>query len=130
MAGGGQADRWVRRRMRRSARRRMLAFMTIVGEVQKRRFACHARQLHLPSTVEGNFLQRPRKPDHLEHAAQRLIQVALWCDSSISLLPVQIEDRCVRLVIRLTAADLARAATTSNLGLQLDGFRNFAVLKP
>ena len=71
------------------------------------------------------------EPDNLlEHAAQRLIQVALRCDSSISLLPVQIEDRCVRLVIRLTAANLARAATTSNLGLQLDDFRNFAVLKP
>ena len=38
-----------------------LARITIVDEVQKRRFAHHAVQLHLPSALEGNFLQRPRE---------------------------------------------------------------------
>ena len=38
-----------------------LARITIVSEVQKWRFAHHAVQLHLPSALEGNFLQRPRE---------------------------------------------------------------------
>ena len=38
-----------------------LARITIVDEVQKRRFAHHAVQLHLSSALEGNFLQWPRE---------------------------------------------------------------------